>query len=111
MEIGTIHRVINPNIVDTFEFDCFICHVSCSTEGAHLNPAVSLAMAVGGKFPFKKVAFYWVAQYLGAFAAAASVFGVYNGKVAFPPQFPMHSSGFVVQMPSITTHPPTQTEL
>lgn len=45
-----------------------------------MNPAVSLAMAIVGKFPFKKVLFYWLAQYLGAFAAAASVLGVYSGK-------------------------------
>ena len=51
--------------------------------GAHLNPAVSLALAVVGKFSLKKVLFYWLAQYLGAFAAAASVLGVYSGKTTF----------------------------
>merc|ERR1712071_215255 len=42
--------------------------VSGGVSGAHLNPAVSLAFAVVGKFPFKKVLFYWLAQYLGIFA-------------------------------------------
>ena len=41
-------------------------------------------MAVVGKFPSRKVLFYWLAQYLGAFAAAASVLGVYSGKITFP---------------------------
>jgi len=49
-------------------------------KGGHLNPAVSLGMALIGRLPFKKVLFYWVAQYLGAFAAAAVIYGVYNGK-------------------------------
>lgn len=47
--------------------------------GAHLNPAVTLAMACAGRLALIKVFFYWLAQYLGAFAAAASVLGVYSG--------------------------------
>lgn len=55
--------------------------VSGGVSGAHLNPAVSLALAVVGKFSLKKVLFYWLAQYLGAFAAAASVLGVYSDAI------------------------------
>lgn len=47
--------------------------------GAHLNPAVTLAMACAGRIAIIKVFFYMLAQYLGAFAAAASVLGVYSG--------------------------------
>ncbi|XP_070543104.1 aquaporin-3-like [Ptychodera flava] len=46
-------------------------------SGAHINPAVTLAMAIVGRFPWYKVIFYWLMQFLGAFAAAACVFGVY----------------------------------
>lgn len=42
-------------------------------------------MAIAGKFPFKKVLFYWLAQYLGAFLAAATIYGVYDGKVLLKP--------------------------
>jgi len=55
--------------------------VAGGVSGAHLNPAVSLAMAVIGKFPLRKVLFYWLAQYLGALAAAASVLGVYSDAI------------------------------
>jgi len=48
-------------------------------SGAHLNPAVTLSMAIFGRFAWIKVLFYWAAQYLGALAAAASVLGVYSG--------------------------------
>ena len=42
-------------------------HVS----GAHLNPAVTLAFALGRHFPWARVATYWGAQAVGALAAAA----------------------------------------
>ena len=41
-------------------------HVS----GAHFNPAVTLAFAVGRHFPAGRVVFYWAAQLAGALAAA-----------------------------------------
>ncbi len=40
-------------------------------SGAHLNPAVTLAFAVRGNFPWKRVPLYLVAQVVGAVAAAA----------------------------------------
>lgn len=42
-----------------------------------MNPAVSLAFAVTGRFPFAKVPHYFLGQYLGAFLAAATVYAVY----------------------------------
>jgi MIP family channel proteins len=44
-------------------------------SGAHLNPAVSLAFALGRQFPWKSFFGYWVAQLLGALAAAAILRG------------------------------------
>lgn len=50
-------------------------------SGAHINPAVTLAFAARGKFPWNKVAQYIVAQVLGAFVAAAILFFVYHGAI------------------------------
>ena len=40
-------------------------------SGAHLNPAVTLAFAIRGDFPWRHVPGYWLAQVSGAVAAAA----------------------------------------
>jgi aquaporin NIP len=39
-------------------------------SGAHMNPAVTIALAIGNHFPKKEVALYVVAQLLGAIAAS-----------------------------------------
>ena len=44
-----------------------IGHIS----GCHLNPAVTVGLAAGGRFPGRQVAPYVVAQVVGAIAAAA----------------------------------------
>lgn len=52
-------------------------YVCAGISGGHINPAVTLAMAVRRKFPWAKVPGYWLAQLVGAFAAAALVYAVY----------------------------------
>jgi glycerol uptake facilitator protein len=47
-------------------------------SGAHINPAVTLALALSGQFPWNKVPFYMAAQMLGAFAGAWAVFVFYK---------------------------------
>ncbi|KAF4523345.1 hypothetical protein B566_EDAN005499 [Ephemera danica] len=52
--------------------------VAGGVSGAHLNPAVTLALALVGKFPFRKIPHYMIAQYLGAFVSAAVTLLVYQ---------------------------------
>jgi glycerol uptake facilitator protein len=56
-------------------------YVAGTVSGAHINPAVTLALAARGKFPWSKVIPYWVAQVLGAFIAALILFLVYRGAI------------------------------
>src|SRR6478752_3981332 len=52
-------------------------YVAARLSGAHLNPAVSIALAMFKGFPWRKVAPYAVAQTAGAFVAAIIVRFVY----------------------------------
>jgi glycerol uptake facilitator protein len=52
----------------------FGVYVSGRISGGHLNPAVTLALALFRGFPWSKVAPYCLAQTAGAFSAAALVF-------------------------------------
>lgn len=42
-------------------------------SGAHLNPAVTLALAASGRFPWRRAPLYWSAQLAGAFGGSAVV--------------------------------------
>ena len=55
-------------------------YVSGTVSGAHLNPAVTVALAATGRFPWQKTGHYILAQLLGAFAGAALVFAVYHAQ-------------------------------
>jgi glycerol uptake facilitator protein len=45
-------------------------------SGAHLNPAVTLALVAGRRFPLRELPFYVGAQVAGAFAGSAAVWGI-----------------------------------
>jgi MIP family channel proteins len=53
-------------------------YVSAGVSGAHLNPAVTLAVAAFRGFPWRKVPAYVLAQTAGAFCGAALTFLTYR---------------------------------
>ncbi len=55
-------------------------YVSAGVSGAHLNPAVSLSMALfrRDEFPLRRLAPYWAAQLTGAVLAGAVVLAVFG---------------------------------
>lgn len=53
-------------------------YAAASASGAHLNPAVTLALALRGKFAWEAVPSYMCAQLLGAFAGAVIVWLAYR---------------------------------
>lgn len=56
-----------------------IGHIS----GCHLNPAVSLGLYVGGRFPAKELPAYIIAQVIGGVLAAALIYFIASGKEGF----------------------------
>jgi len=63
-----------------------IGHVS----GCHLNPAVTVGLAAGGRFPAKNILPYIIAQVLGAILGAFVIYLIANGV----PGFDAAASGF-----------------
>lgn len=56
-----------------------IGHIS----GCHLNPAVTIGLATGGRFPIKEIPQYVAAQVAGGIAASATLFVIASGNPAF----------------------------
>jgi len=53
-------------------------YASAPISGAHINPAVTISLAVIGKFPWAMVVPYIIAQFIGAFLGAVIVWIAYR---------------------------------
>ena len=49
-------------------------------SGAHFNPAITVGLAVGGRFPWSEVGQYVIAQVLGGIAGAAILYVIATGR-------------------------------
>ncbi|MEI6862366.1 MAG: MIP/aquaporin family protein [Verrucomicrobiota bacterium] len=54
-------------------------YLTADLSGAHLNPAVTVALASFKGFPWARVGPYVAAQFLGAFVASGALYAVYHG--------------------------------
>lgn len=76
------------------------CYIAGRITGAHLNPAVTVALAAFRGFPWRKVLPYSLAQIAGAFVAAALVFCNYLPAFrAADPNFD-HTAGVFTTFPA-----------
>src|SRR5476649_274673 len=67
-----------------------IGHVS----GCHLNPAVSVGLWAGGRFPASDLLPYIVSQVLGAIAGAGILYAIASGNAAFDVHAGFASNGY-----------------
>lgn len=72
-----------------------IGHIS----GCHINPAVSVGLWAGGRFPAKDLLPYIVAQVLGGIVAAAVLFVIASGKAGFDVANGFASNGYGAHSP------------
>ena len=72
-----------------------IGHIS----GCHLNPAVSIGLWVGKRFPAKDLFPYVAAQLLGAIAAGGVLFVIASGKTGFDVHAGFASNGYGLHSP------------
>ena len=52
-------------------------------SGGHFNPAVSLGLAIAGRFEWAHLVGYWIAQLVGGIVGAAVLYLIVSGKAGF----------------------------
>ncbi len=93
-EVPSIHWAWGLGVV-------FGVYVAGRMSGAHLNPAVTIALAAFKGFPWRKVGPYSLAQFLGAFVAALLVRWNYSEALAtFDPGNTRKSQGVFSTLPN-----------
>lgn len=72
-----------------------IGHIS----GCHLNPAVSLGLVVGKRFPVSEMIAYWIAQLIGGVAGAGVLYVIASGRAGFSLSGGFASNGYADHSP------------
>jgi len=72
-----------------------IGHIS----GCHLNPAVSIGLWAGGRFPANKLAPYILSQVLGGILAGGVLYIIASGKIGFDLHAGFASNGYGMHSP------------
>lgn len=78
-----------------------IGHVS----GCHLNPAVTVGLAAGGRFPAGQILPYIIAQLVGAIVGAAILYLIASGAPGFDLAKGFAANGFAEHSPGSTASP------
>ncbi len=63
-------------------------------SGGHFNPAITLGLWAGRRIPTSDIIPYWIAQVVGAIAAAAALYLIATGKAGFGLEAGFAANGF-----------------
>ena len=85
-----LHGVSLPFGLTVLTMAYAIGHIS----GCHLNPAVSIGLCAGGRFPSSQLLPYIIAQVVGAVAAGGVLYLIASGKPGFDLSGGFASNGF-----------------
>ncbi len=71
-----------------------MCYAIGNISGCHINPAVTLGLVAGGRFPARELLPYVVAQVVGGILAGAVLYLIATGKTGFDPVSGFASNGY-----------------
>ncbi len=71
-----------------------MCYAIGNISGCHINPAVTLGLVAGGRFPAREAVPYIVAQVIGGILAGGVLYLIASGKTGFDPLAGFASNGF-----------------
>jgi len=76
-----------------------MCYAIGHISGGHLNPAVSVGLAVGRRFPARELPAYIVVQLIGGVAGAGVLYVIASGRAGFMLSAEFASNGYGVHSP------------
>jgi len=76
-----------------------MCYAVGHISGGHLNPAVSVGLVAGRRFPASELLPYVIAQVLGGIAAAGVLYVIASGKAGFSLSAGFASNGYAEHSP------------
>ena len=77
---ATLYGLFDLSIVFALAIMTIIMVVG-AVSGGHINPAITIALALYGKFPWREVPVYIVAQISGGIVGALTLYGLYRGPI------------------------------
>ena len=69
-------------------------------SGCHINPAVTIGLWAGGRFPGRKIVPYIIAQIFGGIAGAGIAYAIASGKTGFDISTGPGANGYGIHSPS-----------
>ena len=80
---------------------------SAKISGAHLNPAISIALAITKRFSWRKVPLFIIAQFLGAMIGAGIVYYFYSAKLVQVDPTLSHTAGIFTTFSAVSAYIPS----